>query len=46
MMGAGGMEQSMQQGMTDEGMSPEEQQEMMRQMEEALQQMQKTQPKK
>jgi hypothetical protein len=42
MMGAGGMEQ----GMKDEGMSPEEQQEMMRQMNEAMQQMQKNQPKK
>ena len=46
MGGAGGMEQSMQQGMKDEGMSPEEQQEMMRQMNEAMQQMQKTSPKK
>ncbi len=46
MMGAGGMEKGMQQGMKDEGMSPEEQQEMMRQMNEAMQQMQKKQPKK
>ena len=46
MMGSGTMQKSMQQGMQTEGMSPEEQQEMMRQMEEALQQMQKTQQKK
>jgi hypothetical protein len=35
----------MEQGMKDEGISPEEQQEMMRQINEAMQQMQKKQPK-
>jgi hypothetical protein len=47
MGGAGGMQKMMQKEMQDEGMSPEEQQDMMRQMNEAMQQMQKRQqPKK
>ena len=47
MEGAGGMEKGLrQQGMLPEGMSQEEQQEMMRQMGEAMQQMNKMQPQK
>lgn len=51
MEGAGGMEKGMrqqgvQQGMLPEGMSQEEQQEMMRQMGEAMQHMKKMQPQK
>jgi hypothetical protein len=42
MMGADGMQQAMK----DEGMRPDEQQEMMRQMNEAMKQMQKNSPKK
>lgn len=44
LMGPAGMQQTMEQGMKDEGVSPEEQQEMMRQMNEAMQQMQQMQP--
>lgn len=39
MMGTGGMEQMMRQGMENEGMSKEEQEEAMRQMQEAMQQL-------
>jgi hypothetical protein len=46
MMGGKGMQQSMQKEMQEEGVSPEEQQEMMRQMNEAMQQMQKAKPLK
>lgn len=46
MMGGAGMEKMMDKEMQAEGINKEEQQEMMRQMNEAMKQMQKQQPKK